>query len=301
MASVESIILKYRNLPIGLVKLLRMTSEYYSKIQDDPNVIVDITIVHGESGSTSGSDGEYTVTIPTFTGQGKIPMSDLSGDGTGGISNTFMRYDEDAALVHELGHVILGLAGVLSSGSGSELNIAILNSLAGQVSNITELQAILVDNNSRASSINYLKERLDELNLYGIDALTTEEYILRKATIERSIETFTSSTGWSKSNRVEVANSSRASFENAFNLDRNYVSLSGISSSDNLYRTGYVTHNAIDVFDKQWKTYNSGVVTHNNAPLGNLWELIDNKKSATLLGNQFNNESLITGDGDDYI
>lgn len=49
-----------------------------------------------------------------------------------------MRYDEDVALVHELGHVILSLVGIRSSGDGSELNLAILNSLAGQVNNITE-------------------------------------------------------------------------------------------------------------------------------------------------------------------
>lgn len=84
MASVESIISTYTYLPSGLVKLLRITSEYYANTTYEPNKIADITIQYGTGGSTSGSGDEgFIVTIPNLTGTGKIPMGDLSQDGTG--------------------------------------------------------------------------------------------------------------------------------------------------------------------------------------------------------------------------
>ncbi len=101
-----SILTNYYSLPskrlLELFEVLEAASEYAIEIVGYNNI--DIKIKKGDGGSTEGANSnEYTITIPESTG-GFITF----GNST---NNTFIQYEGRVTLVHELGHVILGLLG----------------------------------------------------------------------------------------------------------------------------------------------------------------------------------------------
>lgn len=69
------------------------------------------------AGGANGSKGSYTVYLPTEpNGLDRAPVGGVSGYD----NSTFLIYDSNVAVVHEVGHVILGLLG-MSTKSDQEL------------------------------------------------------------------------------------------------------------------------------------------------------------------------------------
>lgn len=119
MSVAETISSKYPFVPSDLLYLLDAAIAYYKTQHPSQSVVISVT--EGTEGSTDASETpEIKITIPSGSG-GKVSVSDAYS--ANGEKNTFLTYDKEAALVHELGHAILVL---IEATGASELNIAVL-------------------------------------------------------------------------------------------------------------------------------------------------------------------------------
>ncbi len=92
--------------------------------------------------------------------------------------------------------------------------------------------------------------------------------------------------GWSTPEQVAYAKESTASFENLYNLQRNFRNMTGLSNNPEVQRRGYR-------YIGEWETSQTST-------LPNRKSLLEDGKNVGLLGNQLNNE-FIGGEGSDYI
>lgn len=111
--------------------LLRAAADYFdsfpanafrSDVYKPANTLATITVVAGDSGAADEpSPGNFLLTLPSPGGNAapRIPVAGV----TGWESSTFLIYDTDMAVVHEVDHVILAL---LSAEGVNELNLATL-------------------------------------------------------------------------------------------------------------------------------------------------------------------------------
>jgi len=213
------------------------------------------------------NSGNTTLTIPTQSGPGILPMNSQFG------YITFHQYDYESGAIHELGHAVIDELGI-SNSEIEELNNAILAAATREV-----IQTI------KRESYTTEKEYVDDFK----DAL-------------RLILTgFDDEEKWTPEYKLQIARTPDASFENAFNLNRDLFEVSGLSGNDFLYRTGYATHEDVGV-NAEWTTFAAG--TAKGIVAGNGLTLINNaeegEEGIAWLGNQYDN-SLETGNANDYI
>ena len=177
-----------------LINLFGLVSEAFNN--ETEGGMPDIQIINGTKGEIKNGAPNFRIEIPTTVGTGRLPVG----------NNTFILYDRDVALVHEIQHAILRLMyqigdTELDGSIPEETNISVLSAAYNQA----------IVNTVSGDSV------LDEL----IDILNT---------------------GWNYQRKISIAMNPTASFENRFNLDRNYlVNISGISINNTLSRVGYHT------------------------------------------------------------
>lgn len=95
--------------------------------------------------------------------------------------------------------------------------------------------------------------------------------------------------GWSETEKIAMADSWTASYENYYNnLNRDFSGMTGLSENPDVTRTGYVV-------DREWKTGKNS--NYQNLRRQNL---IINGDDVSLLGNQLSNK-IYSGIGNDYI
>lgn len=122
--NIEAFVASYGSaLPAQELYLLQAAAAYYKYYYD--NILtgddfqkqeqgwrpeLDITVSTADGGETSGSKGSYDVKLPSGNdGFKNTPVAGIAG----WESSTFLMYDSEVGLVHEIGHVILGLLGEL--------------------------------------------------------------------------------------------------------------------------------------------------------------------------------------------
>ena len=221
------------------------------------------------------------------------PVGDVAGWG----NRTFMYYDSDIGMAHELSHVILGLLGI-STPSGphaphSELMVAALAKVAQE------------------AGIGSLSESASDAEMIQIAERVRERYGLSNQKDAKGAYAefiFGSSTELEPSNYPAVlpqllswANGPDGSYENVFNANRNFYELAGLDSRSipGGYRNGYVFHadSADANADQAWRTYEAG---GSKGVDGTLDTSITKGEGVAWLGNQYDN-NMTTGAGKDYI
>jgi hypothetical protein len=157
-------------------------------------------------------------------------------------------------LVHELGHVILGLLGLKST--SEELMLAALANIAAEAG-----VASISDASSPDELVAFAKK---VRGLYGF----ADDLQYGSATLSPAF----------RDNLLGRAAKPGGSYENIFNTDRKfYKDIAGLDQAPSTYRVGYISHagqGAPDP-DLHWKTYGSG---QSGDALGKLQTLIKDGK-----------------------
>ena len=242
-------------------------------------------IALGGKGAGVGVMGGYEITLVNPGGNSELkgaPVADLAG----WENRTFMYYDSDIGMHHELSHVILGLLGISTPsgdhGSHSELMVAALAKVAKEAGidslseSSSELEKIQVG--ERVRELYGLSNQKDGDGAYA-------EFIFASST---ALEPTNYSTVLPQ--LIAWANGADGSYENIFNANRDFYALAGLDPEHipSAYRVGYVFHqdSADANEDGAWKTYASGA--GGNAQ-GTLNDLIQKGEDIAWLGNQYAN------------
>ncbi|OYY75012.1 MAG: hypothetical protein B7Y40_03430, partial [Gammaproteobacteria bacterium 28-57-27] len=244
-------------------------------------------IVYAGKASTGlGGDG-YIITLIASGQNGALKGAPV-GDLPGWENRTFMYYDSDIGLPHELSHVILGLLGISAyNGEHSELMVAALAKVAsvagigGVSANFTDDEAVLMAESIRT--------------LYGVsnDLNATGAYVQFNA-IPANYDAV-------RPHLIAWANGPDGSYENIFNADRDFYELAGLDPEyiPSAYRVGYYFHqdSAAANEDGAWRTY---APDEGGDAQGRLDNLIKKGEDIAWLGNQYANV-MTAGNGNDYL
>ena len=256
--------------------IYNIKNDYYDSY--DEYISLDIQV--GMSGKTDGnaSDG-YVITIPGTNAGGFIATQDIIGSDAD--NNTFRQYDYEVAIVHELSHVILQLLSNDDYIASNELDLAVL---AAAVQKTTY--------NPITEPIEFAVELKKILGISKGELEKNSEY----GTIYDA-----ASFGWiSNDAKIEQANLPNSSYENIYNISREYTAISGLSGvTAELYRNGYGVHPGylLDEADKHWYSIPAGQGEDYDGHYKNLLFFGEN---VAMLGNQYGN-TIATGTGNDYI
>jgi len=187
MATYENIINEFSTESRGtealgdLINLFGLVSNYADEDGRYYDELATVEIINSTKGETFGQGPNFTIEVPTKIGSGHPPVG----------NNTFILYDRDAALVHELQHVIIRLLENMTDLDNlqpEELNIAVLAYAYKQA---------LVNATDGGSVV-------DEL----VKILNNQEF-----------------------DKVATASNPEASFENRFNVEREYLTTRILISS----------------------------------------------------------------------
>jgi trimeric autotransporter adhesin len=287
-ANIEAFINTYgsRMLPQQLI-LLRAAADYFDSTS--ANTLATITVVAGSSGASRKTDpGQIELTLPPSGGNGapRIPVAGVSG----WDDSTFLIYDTDMAVVHEVDHVILGLLSESASyPMVQELDVATLAYVGGlAISRATDPTSGQVDPRDVAVEMRIL---------YGFHVDEFGDPIDENGNPVQP----DANRALSPQQKVDIASLGSSSHENIFNTNRDFYNIAGIDPENipSSYRTGYVTHLAADTTNPfgPWRTYGSG---ESAGVPGTLETLIQSGIGVAWLGNQYAN-NMATGAGDDYL
>ena len=200
----------------------------------DPITITE----HSGGGETDGT----RVTIPSTTGPGIIPINDAIY-----TKATFLQYDKEAALVHELNHAVLSY---LQINDTHELKVAVLAAAADEVR--SKLNILSSDSNYLMAFGYGLKKILT--GDAGIDFLDDSLIPI----VEQSIVNVPV---WDDTIQLQKARTSNASFESRHLLLNSHDY--GLSYVSSLYRTGYASHEDVGAFKSidhdEWTSFGPGV------------------------------------------
>ena len=251
-------------------------------------------------GATKGGYGSYTLQLVSDpNGFESTPVGDIPG----WRDSTFLIYDSQVGVVHELGHVILGLLGISAPvGPNSELMLAALASAASS--------AGIANFSADSSSEDLLAVALRIRELFGVsnarnDDGSYQEYVTHPSISPSNIDSV-------QGDLLARANASNGSYENIFNTSRDFYLDAGLEKIPTQYRVGYVSHDEPDDAnpDGSWRTYASG--EGKNDP-GHQVRLIESGKGIAWLGNKNDNtmevdklkdaqgNTIPDGGGNDYI
>jgi len=237
-----------------------------------------ITITeHSGGGSTDGLD----IKIPSTTGSGIIPVNDAIY-----TKATFLQYDKEAALVHELGHAVLNYLG---TGAGQELDLSVLAAAADKVRSLLTIPS---SDPTYSLIFGYALKKI----LTGV--------VISDATFppdQSILDALQNIPVWDDSVKLSVARTSEASFENR-HLKTSIINY-GLSDINSLFRTGYASHVDVGTYSKQgddaeWSSFSPGEAK--GIVPGNGQTMIWNDASIAWLGNQYDNH-LATDLGNDYL
>ena len=199
----------------------------------------------------------YQITLIKSGSNSKLegaPVGDVAGWG----NRTFMYYDSDIGMHHELSHVILGLLGISTP--------------AGPHAPHSELMVAALAKVAQEAGIGSLSESASDAEMIQIAERVRERYGLSNQKDAKGAYAefiFGSSTELEPSNYPAVlpqllswANGPDGSYENVFNANRNFYELAGLDSRSipGGYRNGYVFHadSADANADQAWRTYEAG-------------------------------------------